>query len=36
MGIGERRQEEPPEQAGQHPHWQEKAGLAAHPLHAIE
>src|SRR6516162_2991684 len=27
VGVGERRQEEPPEQAGQDPDWQEEAGL---------
>ena len=36
MGVGERRQEEPPEQAGQHPHRQQKAGLAAHPARPVE
>ena len=36
MGVGERGQEEPPEQAGQHPHRQQKAGLAAHPARAVE
>src|SRR6516162_1326822 len=36
VGVGERRQEEPPEQAGKHRHWQEKAGLAAHPARAVE
>ena len=29
VGVGERRQEEPPEQAGKHSHRQEKTGLAA-------
>ena len=28
VGVGERRQEQPPEQAGKHLHRQEKAGLA--------
>ena len=36
VGIGKRRQEEPPEQAGQHLNRQEKAGLAAHPPRAVE
>ena len=36
MGVGERGQEEPPEQAGKHPHRQEEAGLAAHPARAVE
>src|SRR5215813_12013516 len=36
VGVGERRQEQPPEQAGQHRHWQEKARLAAHPARAVE
>ena len=27
VGVGQRRQEEPPEEAGQHPHRQEKLGL---------
>jgi hypothetical protein len=31
-----RGQEEPPEQAGQHPHRQQKAGPAAHPARAVE
>src|SRR6516162_6082669 len=35
MGVGKRRQEQPPEQAGQHLHRQEKAGLAAHPARAV-
>ena len=36
MGVGERRQEEPPEQAGKHLHRQQKAGLAAHPARPVE
>ena len=36
VGVGERLQEEPPEQAGKHPHWQEEPGLAAHPVRAVE
>src|SRR5262245_58963334 len=36
VGVGERRQEQPREQAGQHPHRQEKARLAAHPARAVE
>jgi hypothetical protein len=36
VGVGERGQEEPPEQAGQHPHRQQKAGPAAHPARAVE
>src|SRR6516165_3291051 len=36
VGVGERRQEEPPEQAGKHPHRQKKAGLAAHPARPVE
>ena len=36
MGIGERSPEEPPEQAGKHPHRQEEAGLAAHPARPVE
>src|SRR5215472_10041701 len=36
VGVGERRQEQPPEQARQHPHRQEKAGLAAHPARPVE
>src|SRR5262249_30515606 len=35
VGV-ERRQEQPPEQAGQHSHRQEKAGLAAHPARPVE
>src|SRR5215470_16224020 len=31
VGIGKRRQEQPPEEAGKHPHRQQKAGLAVHP-----
>src|SRR6516162_116235 len=31
MGVGKRRQEQPPEQARKHRHRQEKAGLAGHP-----
>ena len=36
VGVGERRQKQPPEQAGKHPHRQEKAGLAAHPACPVE
>jgi hypothetical protein len=36
VGVGERRQEQPPEQAGKHPHRQKKAGLAAHPARRVE
>ena len=36
VGIGQRCQEQPPEQAGKHPHRQQKAGLAAHPARAVE
>jgi len=36
LDVGERSQEEPPEQAGQHPHRQQKAGLAVHPARAVE
>src|SRR5499427_6827822 len=36
MGVGERGQEEPPEQTGQYAHWQEEAGLAAHPARPVE
>ena len=36
MGVDKRRQKQPPEQAGKHPHRQEKAGLAAHPARAVE
>ena len=36
VGVSERGQEEPPEQAGQHPHRQQKAGLAAYPARAVE
>src|SRR6516164_937366 len=36
MGVGERRQEQPPEQARKHLHRQEKAGLAAHPSRPVE
>ena len=36
VGVGEPGQEEPPEQARQHPHRQQKAGLAAHPARAVE
>src|SRR6516165_11332291 len=35
-GVGERRQEPPPEQARKHLHRQEKAGLAAHPARPVE
>src|SRR5216683_573231 len=36
MGVGEPGQKEPPEQAGEHPHWQEEVGSAAHPMLAVE
>ena len=36
VGIGECGEEEPPEQPRQHPHRQEKAGLAAHPTGSVE
>src|SRR6516164_8925873 len=36
MGVGERGQKEPAEQTGQYAHWQEEAGLAAHPPGAVE
>ena len=36
MGVGEPRQEEPPEQAGQHAHRQQEAGSAVHPMRTIE
>jgi len=36
MGVGEPRQEEPPEQAGQHAHRQQEAGSAVHPVRTIE
>src|SRR5215470_7761159 len=36
VGVGECGQEEPPEQAGKHPHRQEKARFAAHPACAVE
>ena len=36
VGVGERRQEQPPEQVGQHSHRQKKAGLAAHPARPVE
>ena len=36
VGVGERRQEQPPEQAGKRRHRQEEAGLAAHPAPAVE
>src|SRR6516162_8127900 len=36
VGVGERRQEQPPEQARKHLHRQEKAGLAAHPARPVE
>jgi hypothetical protein len=36
MGVGERRQEQPPKQARKHLHRQEKAGLAAHPARPVE
>src|SRR6516225_10331957 len=36
VGIGQRGQKQPPEQSGQHPHRQEKAGLAVNPARAVE
>ena len=36
VGISKCRQEEPSEQAGKHPHRQEKAGVAVHPAHRVE
>jgi hypothetical protein len=36
MGIGEPRQEEPPEQAGQDAHRHQEAGSASHPACAVE
>jgi hypothetical protein len=36
VGVGEPRQEEPPEQTGQYAHWYEEAGSAAHPVRTIE
>jgi hypothetical protein len=36
VGVDERRQEEPPEQAGKHPHRQKEARLAAYPVRPIE
>jgi hypothetical protein len=36
VGVSERRQEEPPEQAGKHAHRQQEARLAAHPANAVE
>src|SRR5262249_23680161 len=36
VGVDERRQEEPPEQAGKHPHRQQEAGLAAHPMGPVQ
>ncbi len=36
MGVGQRRQEEPPKQARKHSHRQEEPGLAAHPARAVE
>jgi hypothetical protein len=36
VGIGERRPEAPPEQAGKHPHRQEEARLAMHPARPVE
>src|SRR5215467_10345697 len=36
VGVGERGQEQPPEEVGQHSHRQEKAGLAAHPARPVE
>ncbi len=36
VGVGERGQEEPPEQTGEHPHRQQKPGLASHPARTVE
>jgi len=36
VGVGECRQEQPPEPAGKHLHRQKKAGLAAHPARPVE
>src|SRR5260370_15076847 len=36
VSVGERGQEEPPEQAGKHPHRKEEAGLAAYQARAVE
>ena len=36
MGVGEPRQEEPPEQAGQHAHRQKEAWLAVHPARSVK
>ena len=36
VGVGEPGQEEPPEQAGEHPHRQQEAGSAAYPARAVE
>jgi CO/xanthine dehydrogenase Mo-binding subunit len=36
VGAGQPRQEEPPEQAGQHAHRQQETGFAAHPVRIIE
>ena len=36
VGVGECGQEEPPEQAGKHPHRQQEAGPAAHPARSVD
>ena len=36
VGVGERSQKQPPEQAGEHWHRQEEAGLAAYPARAVK
>src|SRR5205823_2915357 len=36
VSIDERRQEEPPEQAGKHAHRQKEPGLAAYPVRPVE
>jgi len=36
MGVDEPGQEEPPEQAGEHPYRHEEAGSAAHPARPVE
>src|SRR5437016_5841323 len=36
MRVGEPGQEEPPEQAGQHPHRQQDAGSTGHPARVVE
>jgi hypothetical protein len=36
VGVGEPRQEEPPEEAGEHAHWQKEVGSAVHPACTVE